>query len=61
MAAEKKLPIEEASNELVDISAIALVDKDQIQQELGSDLGGDIVVVRITFRPVSDKALQING
>ena len=58
--AEKKLPIEDASNELVDISATALVDKDQIRQELGSDLGGDIVVVRVTFRPVSDKPIQIN-
>ncbi len=59
LAADKKLPIEQTSNELVEISATAL-DKDQMRQELGSDLGGDIVVVRITFRPVSDKPIQLN-
>jgi hypothetical protein len=59
-AAEKKLPIEQTSNELVEISANALIEKDQIQQELGSDLGGDIVVVRVTVRPVSDKPLQVS-
>lgn len=59
-AAEKKLPIEQTTNELIDISATALVDKDQIQQELGSDLGGDIVVVRVTVRPVSDKPILLS-
>ena len=57
---DKKLPIEQTSNELIDISASALVEKDQIRQELGSDLGGDIVVVRITVRSVSDKPIQIS-
>src|SRR5260370_5729284 len=56
----KKLPIEQTSNELIAISATALVEKDQIRQELGSDLGGDIVVVRITVRPVSDKPIQVS-
>jgi hypothetical protein len=59
-AAEKKLPIEQTSNELIDISATVLVDKEQIQQELGSDLGGDIVVVRVTVRPVSDKPILLS-
>jgi len=59
LAADKKLPIEETSNELVDISAVPL-DKDQIRQELGSDLGAGFVVVRVKFRPVSDKPLQIS-
>ena len=59
-AAEKKLPIEENSNELVDISATALIDKDPIRQELGADLGDDIIVVRVTVRPVSDKPIQLN-
>jgi hypothetical protein len=59
LAADKKLPIEEASNELVDISATPL-DKDQIRQELGGDLGPGFVVVRVKFRPVSDKPLQIS-
>ena len=59
-AAEKKLPIEQTSNELIDISATALLEKDQIRQELGSDLGADIVVVRVTVRPVSDKPIQLS-
>lgn len=59
LAADKKLPIEEASNELVDISAVPL-DKDQIRQELGSDLDPGIVVVRVNFRPVSDKPVEIS-
>ncbi|HLH00656.1 MAG TPA: hypothetical protein VKX49_30400 [Bryobacteraceae bacterium] len=57
---DKKLPIEQTSNELVSISAAALTDRDQIQHELGSDLGSDMVVVRVTFRPVSDKPIQID-
>jgi len=59
-AAEKKLPIEQTSNELIDISATALLERDQIRQELGSDLGADIVVVRVTVRPVSDKPIQLS-
>jgi len=59
-AAEKKLPIEQTSNELIDLSATVLLDKDQIRQELGSDFGGDIVLVRVTVRPVSDKPIQLS-
>jgi hypothetical protein len=59
-AAEKKLPIEQTSNELIDISATALLEKDKIRQELGTDLGADIVVVRVTVRPVSDKPIQLS-
>ena len=59
-AAEKKLPIEQTSNELIDILANALLERDQIRQELGSDLGADIVVVRVTVRPVSDKPIRLS-
>jgi len=58
--ADKKLPIEQTSNEMVSISATALLDKDQIHQELGNDLGPDMIVVRVQFRPVSDKPVRIN-
>jgi hypothetical protein len=58
--ADKKLPIEQASNELVSISAAVLLDKEQIRQELGADLGEDMIVVRVTFRPVSDKPVRIS-
>ena len=59
-AAEKKLPIEQTSNELIDISATAVLDRDQIRQEIGADPGSDIVVVRITVKPVSDKPIQLS-
>jgi len=58
--ADKKLPIEQASNELVSISGAIIMDKEQIRQELGSDLGEDMLMVRVTFRPVSDKPVRIN-
>lgn len=59
-AADKKLPIDETSNELLAISVSAPLDKDQVKQELGSDLGDDIVVIRLTARPVSDKPVQLS-
>jgi hypothetical protein len=59
-AAEKKLPIEQTSNDIIEISATPIIDKDQIRQELGSDLGGDIVVVRAQVRPVSDKPVKVS-
>jgi hypothetical protein len=59
-AAEKKLPIEQTSNDVLEISATPIIDKDQIQQELGSDLGGDIVVVRVQLRPVSNKPVKVS-
>lgn len=58
-AADKKLPIEETSNELVDITA-TLLDKDQVHQELGDGLDPSILVVRVTVHAVSDKPVQID-
>jgi len=60
LAVDKKLPIEQTSNDLISLSATAITDRDQIKQELGSDLGPDMVVVKITVRPVSDKPIQIS-
>jgi hypothetical protein len=59
-AADKKLPIDETSNDLLAISVSAPLDKGQVKQELGSDLGDDIVVIRLTARPVSDKPIQLS-
>src|SRR5271154_812423 len=58
--AEKKLPLEETSNELVDLSATVLVSPEQIRQELGGDLVSGFIVVRVTLRPVSDKPVAIS-
>lgn len=60
LAVDKKLPIEQTSNDLISLSATAITDRDQIKQELGSDLGADMVVVKVTVRPVSDKPIQIS-
>jgi hypothetical protein len=59
-ASDKKLPIEQNSNELLEISATVTLDRDQIKQELGSDFGGDIVLVKVTVRPVSDKPIKVS-
>lgn len=59
-AADKKLPIETSSNELVEITATPILDKEQIRQELGSDLGGSIILVRVRVRPLSEKPFKID-
>ena len=59
-AADKKLPIEDTTNDQLAISASAIIDRDQIKQELGYDLGADIIVVRVALRVVSEKPVQIN-
>jgi hypothetical protein len=59
-AADKKLPIEETTNDLLTISATAILDRDQIKQELGYDLGPDIAVVRVKLHTVSDKPIQVS-
>ena len=59
-AADKKLPIEETSNELLDISVVSPLGRDQIKQELGADLGEDIIAVRLTARPLTDKPVQLS-
>jgi hypothetical protein len=59
-AADKKLPIEETSNQLLDISVSQPLDKDEIRQELGGELGDDIIVIRLTARPVSDKPVELS-
>jgi hypothetical protein len=59
-AADKKLPLEETTNDLLTISATAILDRDQIKQELGYDLGADIAVVRVTLHTVSDKPIQVS-
>jgi hypothetical protein len=60
LAADKKLPIEQTSNELIELSATLILDKEQIKQQLGSDFGGDLIVVQATVRPVSDKPIKVS-
>ncbi len=58
-SADKKLPIEHDSNELVEVTA-SLLDKDQIVKELGSDMGGYYVVLRVKVRPLTEKPVRID-
>ena len=58
-SADKTLPIEKTSNDFVEISG-TLLSKDEIMKLFGSDLGGQIVVVRTTVRPLSDKPVKID-
>lgn len=59
-AAEKKLPIEETSNDVVAINATIILDRDAIKNEIGSDFGGDLVLVRVKIRPVNGKTLRVS-
>ncbi len=57
---DRKLPIERNSNDLVEIAATVVIDKDQIRQELGADVDADLVLVKVTVRPVSDKPIKVS-
>ena len=58
-SADKKLPLEQSSNEQVEISASLILDKEEVKRELGSELNG-IVVVRMRVRPLTDKPVKID-
>ena len=57
-SADKKLPIEVSSNQLVEISA-TLLDEQQAREAVGGDLNG-IVVVRVRVRPLTEKPVKID-
>ena len=58
-AADKKLPVAEMSNEVLAVTVSQPLDKNEIQQELGADIGDDMIVIRLTARPVSDKPVTL--
>jgi hypothetical protein len=63
-ASDERYPIGRSSNEFVEISANLLLDKDEIRQAIGpsvpgSDLGGNIIVVQVTVRPLADDPVKI--
>lgn len=58
-SADKTLPIEKTSDDFVEIAA-TILPKEDIAKQFGSDLGGNIVVLRVTVRPVSDKPVKID-
>jgi len=61
---DERYPIGRSSNDFVEISANLLMDKDQIKQAVGTDitgsqLGDNIIVVRVTVRPLGDDPVKI--
>ena len=58
-SADKKLPLEKSSNELVEVAG-TLLGKDEIVKEFGSDLGGSVLVMRTTVRPLTEKPVLID-
>ena len=63
-ASDERYPIGRSSNDFVEISANLLLDKEQIRQAIGpniagSDLGGSVVVVQVTVRPLGDDPVKI--
>jgi hypothetical protein len=61
MAGEKKpLPPAQAANNVVAVTAKPYVGKEAVQQAVGSDLGGDIVVIEVKLVPKGDTPFVIN-
>jgi hypothetical protein len=55
----KKVPLRTASNDLVEITANAWVDREGINQLIGADLESHYVVVEIRLQPKDDKKVTI--
>lgn len=53
-------PLGQMGNDNVDISAKPLLDRDEIQQAVGVDLGPGYVVVQVTITPKTEKGLKIS-
>jgi hypothetical protein len=60
MAADKKIGPAEASGDDFSFSATALMDRVEIQQALGADLGDGFVVLRLKAVPKGGKAIRIS-
>lgn len=59
-AAADKLPAGRASNDQIEIAATLHNGKDAVREVVGSDLGGDIVVVAVTVTPKGGKPLAVS-
>jgi hypothetical protein len=60
LAADKKIGPAEASGDDFSFSATALMDRAEIQQALGADLGEGFVVLRLKAAPKGDKPIRIS-
>jgi hypothetical protein len=61
LAGEKKaLAPARAANDAVEITATAVLGKEAVEQAVGSDLGGDVVIVEVRLTPKGEKPIAVN-
>jgi hypothetical protein len=59
-ASDKKIPLHSTENDLVEITATALADREAVQQALGSDLGGHYILVQVRVSPKDGNKVKID-
>jgi hypothetical protein len=60
-AADNKGPVTaDSANDKLALSATVYCTKDEVREQLGSDLGGYFIVVKVTLTPKGDKPLAIS-
>jgi hypothetical protein len=59
-AGDKKVPLRSTENDVVEITATALADREAVRQALGSDLGGHYIVVDVRMVPKDGRKVTIN-
>jgi hypothetical protein len=57
---DKKVPLRSTENDLVEITATALADREAVKQALGSDLGGHYILVDVRVTPKDGNKVKIN-
>jgi hypothetical protein len=57
---EKKPPIRSTENDLVEMTATALADRESVKQALGSDLDGHYILVDVRVTPKDGKKITIS-
>jgi hypothetical protein len=59
-ANDKKIPLRSTENDLVEITANALADREAVRQALGSDLGGHYILVEVRVSPKEGNKIKID-
>ena len=59
-AGDKKVPLRSTENDVVEITATVLADREAVRQALGSDLGGHYIVVDVRMAPKDGRKITIN-
>ena len=57
---DKKPPVRSTENDLVQVTATAMADREAVKQALGSDLGGHYIVLEVQVTPKDGRKIQIN-